>query len=418
MFSGLAVLLGLVFAPVATADPLTDRVDAPGVGVVKMMHAMQTCLADEPVGDVTAASGNYRETAFQGIAAGLLAADPETRAAYWKYYDNADWPTRAIETTYLGEIPWVSPGVVGSCQATGLYFVRKGLEIAAACRDDKAECRELFFEGEQEVVKEALKIKDDGVGQDKLFVYLASRQDELETWKDPRPFLEKACKYPETAMANGLFVDPSDLMAARWACLQQLVLITRSELAPFEMRCETPWADVSNDAKHVATDTSTDLGLNDPVLVQPASLIRRLYRMDSSIQACPGDWASNFRRNMLPLWKASQAVRACTDERLPPGDRAHLCPQMADTVAARLAVHFAAESPDALAKSRALLDIWAPVLGTEFAGSNATLLIDTAITTGQVELAESALAAFEAELGAEWVQEARLRLEPPAETQP
>ena len=461
----------LLISNVAVADPLTDRVDAPGVGVVKMIHAMQTCLDDKPHGDVTAAEGNHREPAFQEIAKALLDTNPATRGVYWKHHDGVDWPTVPIEASYLGEVSWVPAGVIGSCQATGLYFVMKGIEIAEACTDDKKACEALFMEHEHEILAEALKAtkkeKYEGTGTDKFFQFLAGQGD-LETWLDPAPFLEKACAYPDKAMESGLFIDPSDLKAARWACMQQLVLGNPTdELAPLDTPCQTAWVDVSEDAERVATVSITDLGVSGTVVAD--RIQKRLYRMDNSVETCPGDFADYFRRSLLPGWRTAQTERACSDKYLLPPDRVHLCPQLPElldetcdggevpdcmllselalegigmekdeergilarrraceaedadactalkehspTIAAWIAVQIAAEEEDGdgtqLDKALELIADWTPLLGDDFEVARVQAVFDRAVEVEAGGYALTFLAEYEEKLPEEWIVERR-----------
>ena len=287
-------MLSLLFMIAAPAIAGETLVDVPGVGNVPLKDASASCMAGTPVGEVTVAIGNTRFPAFQEVARGLASTDSATRTTYFKFNRSIDWPSSDLQHLYVPEeLPWVPIGVIGSCYAVGRHWIAAGVERAKEC--EPKGCKSL----------------------------------QLQT--DPRPFLVRACKFPEKAAREGLFIDKNGLMAARWACLQQVVILEQRELRDFTdvNRCETPWTDVSGDQDHVTVYPASNLGLAEADLTnQIKSATDGLKKMDPSPGTCGSGWAASWRKSLVDQWIASQQSSACKDERLSSEERAILCPEL------------------------------------------------------------------------------------------
>jgi len=287
-------MLSLLFMIVSPAIAVETLVDVPGVGSVPLKDASASCLSGRPVGGVSVAIGNTRFPAFQEVARGLAATDSATRTTYFKFNGSLDWPSSDLQHLYMPKhLPWVPIGIIGSCYAVGRHWIDEGVELARACEEKG--CKSL----------------------------------QLRT--DPRPFLVRACKFPEQAAKEGLFIDQNGLKAARWACLQQIVILEKRELRDFAdvNRCETPWTDVSGDVDYVTVYPASDLGLAEADLTnQLKSAADGLKKMDPNPGTCGSGWAASWRKKLVDQWIASQQLSACDDERLSSDERAILCPEL------------------------------------------------------------------------------------------
>jgi len=308
-------------------------VELPRFGDVPLSDATESCLETHAVGAVLDAAREDRKAAFQMVAEGLMSLEPADRKKYFRYHDDEIWPTHAAQASYQGAVNFVPAGVLPSCYAVGMHWVREGHNISTTCAESKKECAALFSEQEQEMVKEALKeakaSRDDH--RDAFFRYLLSHEEELESWRSPLPFLMKACNYPQQATAESRFIDGTDLLVARWSCLQVRAIITRTEVESFETGCDTSWTSVEGDAGKVIGSTFTDLGLTDRYREeQLETLLDRLTRMDPSAATCEADWAMNWRKSLVDLWREASQMKACYDKKLAVPDRAAICPELYD----------------------------------------------------------------------------------------
>ena len=285
------ILLFLIASPANAVDIL---VDVPGVGNVPLKDASATCLSGRSVGGVAVAIGNTRFPVFQRVAQGLAGTSTETRTTYFKYNGSLDWPQDDLQHLYTPQtLPWVPIGVIGSCYAVGKHWIDVGVEAAQAC--EPKGCKDL----------------------------------EIPT--DPRPFLVRACKFPETASKEGRFIDENGLLAARWSCLQQMVILQQTELKDFEdlNRCETPWTQIEGDVDHVTVYPASDLGLAETDRTnQLKSATDALKKMDPYPGTCGSGWAATWRKTLVDHWISSQRLTACTDERLSSDERGILCPEI------------------------------------------------------------------------------------------
>lgn len=323
-------MLLLLSAPALAAPDA--RVDVPGVGTVKLEHAMQSCLDGVPRGDVRVATGNHRDAAFQLVLQGVLRLEPEDRRAYFGAPEGDVWPAVDADVSVQPPLQWEPAGVVGACAAAGAWWVRRGLELAEVCPSSRAECLAAFAPEEQPVVKAALKAAKRKArhGRDPFFAALDAHDAEIEGWSSPRPYLQRACDAPQIAAGHGRFVDRDDLGAARRACLQLRLLVSDAEApAPLDLGCDTPWRDLSNDLEHLVAAPHTDLGARAVFLdEQVDTLDDRLRRMDPSPATCSAPWASVWRGGLARLWRDAQSKGACEDGWLRLADRAHLCPDL------------------------------------------------------------------------------------------
>ncbi len=287
-------MLPLILFLATSANAAETLVDVPGVGNVSLKDASASCLSGTAMGDVVVARGNTRFPAFQVVAKGLAGTDTDTRTTYFKFNGSLDWPTNELQHLYVPkELPWVSIGVIGSCYAVGKHWVDIGVASAEKCKAKSCKPADIS--------------------------------------KEAKRFLVRACQFPEQAAREGLFIDMNDLHAARWACLQQVVLLSHSDLTDFSEtnKCETPWTDVSGDTEFVTIYKDSDLGLAEADLTnQLKSATDRLKKMDPNPGTCGSGWAANWRKKLVDHWIAAQRSSACSDEMLSSEERATLCPEL------------------------------------------------------------------------------------------
>lgn len=304
----------------------------PGLGPVTLGDAVATCQAGQPVGSVSdaAARAPSREAAFQGVARALLGRSDADRKAYWKYSSSLDWPTRELDVRYLPDLEWVPAGVVPSCFAAGNWYAGVGLRTAAACQQGRSPCKEMWPDEDWARVKDVPISRDPPAdGRDPYFLALHALETPLTAYRNPQPFLAAACEAPGNAARQARLLDSNDLLAARRACLQQLVLVQRVRLSHLGLPCDTPWSAVVDDDPHVWTGSHSDLGLTDRYRSEQVDALRdRLLRMDPTAAACDAPWAVNWRKDLLSVWTDGQRTRACGDDALALPDRAALCPTL------------------------------------------------------------------------------------------
>lgn len=311
----------------------------PGLGPVTLQDATNTCVEGQPTGSVAEAltRSPAREPAFQAVARALLTQSEEDRKAYWRYNFGAVWPEKEIDATYVPTLDWVPAGVVPSCFAAGAWYAGVGLRTADACQGGRATCKDVWPPDDWDRVKDIDVVKElPADGRDPFFLALhAFPEPRLISYVNPMPFLVAACDAPGTAARQSRLLDDNDLLAARRACLQQLVLVQRTRLADLALPCNTPWSAIAADDPHVWSGPHSDLGLTDRYRTEQIDTLRdRLQRMDPSIATCEAPWAANWRKEQLKVWREGQTARACGDENLSLPDRARFCPTLYESQAA------------------------------------------------------------------------------------
>lgn len=306
------------------------EVHVAGIGRVELDAAAEACLQASAAGSPTQA----RVPAFQAVARRLLEAGSGIRTSYFSYHSGLDWPTEQVEVSYVGDIVLTPPGRVAACTAVGQHWVREGLRIEAACADGKGSCKDAFPEAEWEIVKEALKVAkraDEGAA-DPFFQALEDAGEGIASWTSPLPFLEQACDASRQAAAGSRFLDEQDLRAARLGCMQQLVLIQQAHPPRLSrLTCDTPWRKSDGDAVQLVASPTTDLAITAKYVDDQLDVIYdRLERMNPWPAACGGDYAANWRKALVQVWRDSQLSRACSDETLDMEPRTKLCPSLLD----------------------------------------------------------------------------------------
>ncbi len=303
----------------------------PGLGPVPISDAIETCQAGQPAGAVMelVAKQPPRTSVFQAIAGRLLAQPPEERQSYWQYNFSIDWPTREIDVRYTPPGDAYPAGVIPACSAVGIWYTGRAMKIGHACATSKEDCRNALGDDDHDLAKAALKAAGTGDGVRDPIVLALNGVSGLATYRDPKPFLQAACDAPGAAMKQQRLIDGTDLLAARRACLQMLVAAKRTTLTPLGLPCPTPWSDVADDDPFVWVEPTTDAGLTDRyVQEQIDTLTDRLVRMDPSHATCEAPWAMVWRKETVKFWREGQMTRACADDALGLGDRAHLCPTL------------------------------------------------------------------------------------------
>jgi hypothetical protein len=338
----------IALVALAVAAPKV-RVD--GVGEIDLDAAAKACTTADPSG-LPVGSVVPEDTVFATVASDLWGlADQDRRTWFGAARESVGpWPTLRSDVELIGQLPLAPPGVAAACVAVGQDYADRALSLSKACARDEDACRARIPSLSPAQWK---RLQATRRRLESSAPFQAHRSDptlaaitELDLAKvpDPKPFLDQACLWPQTAATRGLFISQTELGAARQACLVEISLLDQLP-DRLDLPCKSPFVELDpSERALLKRGHASDAGLGQAMSVERfdkdlqgrpwtpitgyTELREKIARMDPGVTACPDRIQGSIWKDprWVTLWTEAQVGRACDDPNIPLEVRGRHCP--------------------------------------------------------------------------------------------